>query len=95
MEELYEKIISISESKTCSNSSQWKYTAIGSKPCGGPMGYIAYSSEINENEFLDLVAQYTNLQKEYNIKNNIGSDCYFESPPSGITCENGKAILVY
>lgn len=95
LEELYNKIVSISESKSCTNSSQWKFTAIGSKACGGPSGYIAYSSEINESEFLDLVAQYTKLQKEYNTKNNIGSDCAFVSPPSEIICENGKAVLVY
>ncbi|EAZ80999.1 hypothetical protein [Algoriphagus machipongonensis] len=55
MDELYERIISISESKNCTDSSNWKFTAIGSKACGGPASYIAYSSEINESEFLDLV----------------------------------------
>ena len=95
LEELYKKIVSISESKSCTNSSQWKFTAIGSKACGGPSGYIAYSSEINESEFLDLVAQYTKLQKEYNTKNNIGSDCSLVASPSSITCENGKPVFVY
>ncbi|WP_296704672.1 hypothetical protein [Algoriphagus sp.] len=95
LEELYEKIVSISESKVCTNPSQWKFTAIGNKACGGPTSYIAYSSEINESEFLDLVAQYTKLQKEYNSKNNIGSDCSFVSPPSEIKCENGKAVFFY
>ena len=95
LEELYNKIVSISESKSCTNSSQWKFTAIGSKACGGPSGYIAYSSEINESEFLDLVAQYTKLQKEYNTKNNIGSDCSLVASPSSITCENGKPVFVY
>jgi hypothetical protein len=95
LDELYEKIISISESKTCTNSSDWKFTAIGSKACGGPTGYIAYSTQINEREFLNLVNQYTELQEEYNQKNEIGSDCAFVSPPSGIICENGNPVFQY
>lgn len=95
IDELYEKIISISESKTCTNSSDWKFTAIGSKACGGPTGYIAYSNQINESEFLNLVNQFTELQENYNRQNNIGSDCAFVSPPAGIICENGKPVLLY
>lgn len=95
LDELYKKIVSISESKTCSNSSNWKFTAIGSKACGGPTGYIAYSTEIDEKEFLDLVAQYTKLQNEYNVKNEIFSDCMYIVSPSGVICENGKPVFQY
>ncbi|MBN3520311.1 hypothetical protein JYB62_09875 [Algoriphagus lutimaris] len=95
MDEIYEKIIELSESKTCSNSSNWKFTAIGSKPCGGPIGYIAYSNEINEKEFLDLVERYTKLQAEYNQKNNMASDCMYVVSPTRVVCENGKPVFQY
>ncbi|MBN3582737.1 hypothetical protein JYB64_10115 [Algoriphagus aestuarii] len=95
LDELYAKIISLSESKTCTDSSEWKFTAIGKKACGGPIGYIAYSKGINEENFLDLVDQYTKLQEEYNEKNGAISDCSLEAPPSGISCENGKPVFFY
>lgn len=95
IEELLFDINQLAESKTCTNPNTWKLTPIGSKACGGPTGYLAYSSEINESEFLDLVEQYTKLQMEYNLKNNIASDCMYMVSPIGITCENGKPVFIY
>jgi hypothetical protein len=95
LDKLYERIISLSESKTCSNSSEWQFTSIGSKACGGPTGYVAYSTEINESEFLELVKQYTELQAEYNRQNKKASDCSFLSPPAKVFCENGKPVFQY
>lgn len=93
IEELYSEIVALSESVPCTNSSEWSYTPIGSKACGGPTGYIAYSQSIAE-EFLDLVEQYTNLQSEYNKKHNVVSDCALVSPPRNVVCEGGKAFLI-
>lgn len=95
MDEIYEKILELSESKTCSNTSNWKFTAIGSKPCGGPTGYIAYSSEINEQDFLNLVDRYTQLQSEYNQQNKLVSDCMLVISPTRVICESGKPVFHY
>lgn len=95
LEDLYAKIRALSESKSCENSNEWKITAIGSKACGGPTGYIAYSNRIDETEFLALVKQYTTLQEEYNIQNNIYSDCMYVVSPSEVVCENGKPVFLY
>jgi hypothetical protein len=35
----------------------------GSKACGGPTGFVAYSLKLNTTEFLDKVKKYTNYQK--------------------------------
>lgn len=92
---LYKKIIDLSNSETCTDEQEWKFTAIGSKACGGPTGYIPYSLKLDTAEFLDLVKQYTDGQKEYNIKYNIVSDCKMEMPPQTVQCREGKAELVY
>jgi hypothetical protein len=94
LEELGKEIQALSESVSCTNSSEWRFTPMGSKACGGPIKYIAYHQSIEE-KFLDLVTQYTKLQAEYNQKNNVISDCMLIAPPRSVTCEGNKPILSY
>ncbi|HAH37089.1 MAG TPA: hypothetical protein DEQ87_17915 [Algoriphagus sp.] len=95
LELLYAEIKQTAESETCNNSNDWGYVALGSKPCGGPWEYIAYSKKINVDDFLKKVKQYNHLQAEDNKKNNRFSDCMFVGEPKGVRCENGKPILIY
>ena len=88
------EIIQLSESVPCTNASEWKFTPMGSKACGGPSRYIAYHQSV-EREFLDLVERFTTAQKTYNETNNVVSDCMLVGPPRTIQCEGNKAILVY
>jgi hypothetical protein len=92
--ELEKEIIALSESVTCTNSAEWKFTPIGSKACGGPLRYIAYHQSL-EKEFLDLVDQYTVQQEEYNRRNNVVSDCMLALPPKSVTCEGGRPIFTF
>lgn len=95
LEILYGEIQELAESKTCNNSSDWKFVALGSKPCGGPWEYIAYSTMIDEAIFLEKVKSYNKLQAEDNVKNGRFSDCMFVSSPSSVICEEGKPIFQY
>jgi hypothetical protein len=94
LELLGKEIVILSESVPCTNSSEWRFTPMGSKACGGPTQYIAYHISV-EKKFLELVEQYTFQQKEYNRKNNVISDCMLITPPKSVTCEGNKPILVY
>ena len=67
---------------------------MGNKACGGPARYIAYHQSV-EREFLDLVNRFTAVQKAYNEKNNVLSDCLLVGPPRTIQCEGNKPVLVY
>lgn len=88
------EIIRLSESVPCTNASEWKFTPMGSKACGGPARYIAYHQSIERN-FLDLVERFTALQKAYNEQNNVLSDCMLVGPPRTVQCEGNKVVLVY
>jgi hypothetical protein len=88
------EIIRLAESVPCTNASEWKFTPMGSKACGGPARYIAYHQSV-ERELLDLVERFNSLQKAYNEKNNVISDCMLVGPPRTVQCEANKAILVY
>lgn len=77
----------------CTNAADWKFTAIGAKPCGGPSSYIAYPTKL-EAQILPKIEHFTQMQSAFNKKYNLMSDCAMVMPPSEIRCENGKAVLV-
>lgn len=93
LEELEQEIVILSESVPCTNSSEWKFTAMGSKACGGPTRYIAYHQSVEE-KFLGLVSKYTKLQGEYNLKHDVVSDCSLIVAPRTIICEAGKPVFI-
>lgn len=95
---LNEKLIeieTIAESVSCSEVSVWEITPIGSKACGGPTGYIAYSYSINEVNFLNLVSNYTQEQNQFNLKWGIISDCSVPPMPIGVECSNNQPVFIY
>lgn len=93
--EMFAKIEEIAASVKCINADEWRYTSYGSKPCGGPNGYIAYSSIIDTIAFLKLIEEHKLAQKKYNEEQGIMSDCSVPAVPIGITCEKDKAVLLY
>lgn len=95
MQEIYKEMVRLSESETCSNSEDWLFTSYGSKACGGPIGYIAYSKKIDQNYFLGLVNKFTELQAENNRKTGAVSDCALAIRPTSVSCESGKPKLIY
>lgn len=95
LSELYIEIASLSASYNCSDHSDWNYTAIGNKPCGGPIAYIAYHNKIDTESFLRKVKFYSNQQEQYNIKWSLISDCSVPPEPCGIICDDGLPIFIY
>ncbi|WP_392447252.1 hypothetical protein ACF3OB_07215 [Capnocytophaga canis] len=92
---LFLEIIQIASNESCEDGSQWDFAPIGSKACGGPMGYIAYPKNIDVEAFLKKVAKYTQKQREFDQKWGIGSDCSIPARPKSVDCEGGKPIFRY
>ncbi|HEY0176718.1 MAG TPA: hypothetical protein VGC08_10090 [Pedobacter sp.] len=95
LEEQLKVIRDMSQQVSCQDSSEWKFTAIGARGCGGPSGYISYSVKIDTTAFMNKVKAYTREEQEFNKKWNIISPCNLIQAPKEVTCENGKARLVY
>jgi len=93
--EMRKEIQDMVDSVNCTDASEWSFSAIGSKPCGGPIGYIAYPHSIDTALFNDMVDTYTKAEKDYNTTYNIISDCRAISPPKAVECVDGKPNLVY
>ena len=70
------------------------YIAFGSKPCGGPKEYLLFSSAVNLAQLEDLVAEYNEMEHQFNIQTNAVSDCAAVLPPSTIECVDGSCIII-
>jgi hypothetical protein len=95
LNQMFSEIENLASNVNCNNSSQWAFTNYGSKACGGPIGFIAYSTNIDIDSFLEKIEEHRTAQKEFNEKWGIISDCSIPSQPSGIICENGKPVFEY
>lgn len=93
MAELIAEIEAMIGKETCTDASQWRISAIGTKACGGPSSYITYPISL-ETELLPKIKEVTRRQSEFNRKYGVMSDCAIVPPPSAVRCENGKAVLV-
>ena len=93
--DLYNEIVELSESKQCTNSDDWRHTSYGSKACGGPVGYLPYSIQIDSANFFNKINEHRTSQGEYNKKYGAYSTCDISPSPTEILCTNGKATLLY
>ncbi len=95
LKKMFAEIEALAESVVCENAEEWEYTPVGSKACGGPAGFIAYSTKIDVASFLEKVKSYTKSEDDFNKKWGIVSTCDILLPPNGIACDEGKAILLF
>jgi hypothetical protein len=62
--------------------TQCKLIPFGSKPCGGPWGYLVYSTlKTDEIRLKQLVSEFNQLQKKMNEEGKILSDCALAPEP--------------
>jgi len=92
---LKEEIELLVNSGVCSENSDCDSIAFGSKACGGPKAYLAFSSSINVELLQQKVANYNALESAFNQKWGIVSDCAVVMPPTSVECINGKCTAVY
>ena len=69
---------------------QCRLTALGAKPCGGPMGHLVYSMEATDSTDLARVVEiYTTENARLNRASGLVSDCGLVAPPQ-ITFAAGR-----
>jgi len=95
LEDLSNEIIALVDSSVCNDESECDFVAFGSKPCGGPWGYLVFSNSIDTDELMEKVDRFNQLQNSYNIRYNIVSDCSVVMPPTSLICEDNKCKGVY
>jgi hypothetical protein len=92
LQELTAQIDRIIGDATCELTDQCRVIAVGSKPCGGPWGYRAYSTLNTDVSSLEItVRRYNDLQKEHNRRTGAMSDCMFVTEPA-VQCVSGRCV---
>ena len=90
LEILAKEIKDIADTSVCSQEFTCAFIGFGAKPCGGNWEYLIYTNSIDVDDFLAKVKSYNDLEKAYNTKNEITSDCSFLMPPNEVVCEDAK-----
>ncbi|HQQ97438.1 MAG TPA: hypothetical protein PLX35_09245 [Cyclobacteriaceae bacterium] len=95
LKEQWSKIESIAMNASCTDSLGWAFTFYGTRCCGGPVGYIIYSTTIDTTAFLKEIESYNRAQKEYIIKWPCFGPCFVPPTPTGVECANGVPVFTY
>ena len=90
---LWKKIQEEIGTAECDNASQCRTMPVGHKSCGGPEGYVAYSTKSgNSARLLALGEQYAAARKAENERSGMLSNCMMESDP-GASCVANRCVL--
>lgn len=79
---------------SCNETVGCKFLAFGEKGCGGPKEYLIFPANVDLNFLTAKVTEYNALEKQFNIDNDIVSDCMFVMPPTNVGCVNGKCVII-
>ena len=92
-EQLWKKIQAANTDLACDNSSQCHSLGVGSKACGGPENYIAWSSKNSDGAQLKaLVEQHSAARRADDKRLGMMSTCSIVSDP-GATCRAGSCVV--
>ncbi len=93
LETLHQQILALIGEPRCENIVHCRLLALGSKPCGGPSEYLAYSSIVGRRDVLEAKAyEYGFLQEEVNRSRGAVGTCDVLAQPR-VACVNGRCTL--
>jgi hypothetical protein len=80
-------------SAACSADTQCRSLAVGAKACGGPAGYLAWSTEgTDATRLAALAARQAQAQRRENEASGMRSNCALVTDP-GAACVAGRCRL--
>jgi len=81
--ELRSEIVRLIGPAACRDDSQCRALPLGSKPCGGPEGYVAWSTAATDGRQLEaLAARYKDARQARNQRLGLMSDCSVVPEPA-------------
>jgi hypothetical protein len=89
LDELKYEILSLTDA-SCDTCTQCRSIAFGSKACGGPHSYLIYSMKNTDSTLLaSKVAAYNKMERDFNNKWGVVSDCSLPLEPNVFTYNTG------
>jgi len=87
-----ENILAFAKTAGCTGNSDCRFSGLGVKPCGGPWGYVIYSTNLDTAQLIRLINDYNVAEQAYNRKWGIAGDCEVPPPPDSVRCINNVCI---
>jgi len=90
----YKKIKAIIGEVKCQSNSHCKSLPVDSVPCGGPGGYLTYSTNLDEklkDKIFILAKRTSDLRDAIYRVNGTGGFCVYPAPPE-LSCESGLCV---
>ncbi len=86
----YTDLEALTADKSCDTSEQCQVMPVGHRACGGPSGFVIYSTKTSEqNKILLLGQEITRLEKQINLEEGRLSTCQ-QLPQPGSQCINHR-----
>lgn len=83
LQSLRQQLDQLTENKQCSTDAVCHVLPVGKRACGGPSGFVIYSSEHSDSAQVEaLAAQITTLEHAQNTATNAMSICEHLSEPT-------------
>ncbi|MBT9500022.1 MAG: hypothetical protein IV092_02160 [Burkholderiaceae bacterium] len=90
---LWPRIVAQVGHAPCDSQAQCHSIGVGHKPCGGPGGYLAWSSKQTDEAALKaLVERHAKLEAEEQARSGMLSNCQY-LPDPGASCVAGRCQL--
>ena len=90
---LWQRIQAETANAGCDNDSQCHSIGIGSKACGGPERYLAWSSKTTDGAALTaLVNRHSAARRADDVRESMMSTCSLVSDP-GAVCRANRCVL--
>ena len=88
-------VLNLIKSVPCSGNTACSSIAFGSKACGGPQEYLAYSEALDTITLFKMVETYNAEERKYNQDWSVISDCSIAIPPDSVRCYGGFCAGYY
>lgn len=88
----YKMIENFAQSTLCTDPNDWKITQI--QTICGLTGFL-YHKDVDKAKLDKMIQEYNTMMKNYSGKYFANVECGTVSKPTGIVCENKKAVLKY
>lgn len=83
IEALKNQLDQLTANKQCSSDTVCRVLPVGKRACGGPSGFIIYSTEHSDSQAVEaLSSRITTLEQALNINSNAMSICEHLSEPA-------------
>ena len=88
IDRLEARALALARTEGCDRSSDCRVAPVGSKACGGPRYYLVYCARTTDTVALfATLRELERVEREYNRRAGIYSECMFVSPPGGVAVD--------